>query len=154
MGGGGSKPPTAPTKRLGDLITTANVFGRSRSILTIMIMTGVILAIGAMILKMAGQGGPTGAMGCMVFFGLLLAFSVYFFYNIDGQVVIITTYKPGLFGEKKEEKDNEGEIYWSFEFAISGMVAFFLLVFISFTQLNKFSSAGPRRNGPTRYWRS
>jgi amino acid transporter len=152
MGGGGSKP-VEPIKTKGEILTVSDVFGRTRCIITILIMSAIMLVLGAMAIKMSSQSGQTGAMACMVLFGFLMALSIYYFLNVDGQVIKITTITPGIFRDNKKEEDNKGEIYWSFEISISGMISFFLLLFLSFNQYNKASSVRPRTNAQKQYWK-
>jgi len=114
MGGKSSKAaaPAEPVTTKGAIVTASTIFGRTASILMIVIMSVIMLVMGAMIIKMAGQSGQTGAIGCMILFGFLTAYSIYSFYNIDGQILVTSEkvrnwWTLGIF-TKTKTTDNSG----------------------------------------------
>lgn len=152
--GAGSSTPAEPVKTNGETITTAKIFGRTRSIFMIIMLTIVMLALGSMIIKMSSQSGQSGAMSCMVLFGLLLAFAGYYFMNIDNVEIITTTTSRGFLGIPSTKKEtNKGEIYLTYEFTISAMAAFSLLLFLSFNQYNKPSGRPQSAPARTSFWK-
>jgi hypothetical protein len=149
MGGGGSKSAVV-TKTKGETITTGKVFGRVESLLKIIIGSMIVVAIGAIIVKVTSQSGQTGPMICIAIFGLLLVYSIYTLNTINRVVTITTTTKPGWFGyPKKDEDDDKGEIYWAFEVALSGVIGSFMVVLIAFNKFNAASAPPPSQRAAT-----